>query len=939
MRNKLVCFADFICFLLLLERQRLERHMKTTKEKLLTIIKENEFRIFVNEHIDNDDVFLEQYRRAASMMNEIIGASDERNHMWKDHEYENNIIAFCGERGEGKSSVMTTFVNAACNYSRDVDYGDSKFFEEYRNQHMNNIYLADPVIIDPSTFDNVHNVLDIILAKIFSKFKEKYDEDNTCVDSRMREALIDQFQKVYKCVSLINNQTKMLDDEFDYEGNISKLSKLGESTNLKRELKNLVTEYLEFMEKCQKKTSASAKKFLIIAIDDLDLCNSDVYKMAEQVRKYLIVPQVIIIMAVRMEQLKLCVQEKNLHEFETLSKSGAQSTIADETKTMAERYAAKLIPIARRIYLPSVQEIADTHIAYKKSADGAVIWDSRYDGSAGQSDSHKLVVPILDLLYQKTGMRFLPEKNGSSFLLPHNLRDMINLIVMLIDMENPSGKDEIYYKNIERFRRYFEKEWLDNLQYTEMADEMQEMTGMDIDDLHFNTYWWLEKIFNNSKRRREDSLSLSGKKNQNNKFCESMEWFAVFDKNVYDRKEKRYAYGFRTIYTIKLNELLRQGYYGGMSFLLNGYIWGKRFANILPGEQTEKLDRTRFAFDTYDCFFELYNFINKDENGICIQSASDKYMVSAIETEDIEKNMLPWTLLGLLANIYKKEDYQGPYSSDGVIIFDNYQLASEVQISLENYLVGMVNLDIIYEKVNMSKLGIEKNKFISKLESWKKYNEDAIALARNLVSNVDVLLEILDYCIENRDYKEASEGERTKKLIEKFFDNVEEFMKNHGFSKGIEKLRYFYYGDNAAVNISDLYAALFDKKIWFLKTRKNTKKLVEAFEAKLRGNAKVKDWKSNYEKVSSYLMTQNANNAKKNLEALANNVSHAFVVDNEKLFEGDIQWLSKYYKDILEIYQRNAEEILPDELLDEYKEIMKEMQNINPKYVGLNKES
>lgn len=86
-------------------------------------------------------------------------------------------------------------------------------------------------------------------------------------------------------------------------------------------------------------------------------------------------------------------------------------------------------------------------------------------------------------------------------------------------------------------------------------------------------------------------------------------------------------------------------------------------------------------------------------------------------------------------------------------------------------------------------------------------------------------------------------------------------------------------------------------------------------------------------------MTQNANNAKKNLEALANNVSHAFVVDNEKLFEGDIQWLSKYYKDILEIYQRNAEEILPDELLDEYKEIMKEMQNINPKYVGLNKES
>ncbi len=913
--------------------------METTKEKILTIIKENEFRIFVNEHIDNDDVFLEQYRRAASMMNEIIGASDEKNHMWKDHEYENNIIAFCGERGEGKSSVMTTFVNAACNYSRDIDYGNSKFFEAYKNEHMSNLYLADPVIIDPSTFDNVHNVLDIILAKIFSKFNDKYEEDNACVDARTREALIDQFQKVYKCVSLINNQTKMLDDEFDYEGNISKLSKLGESTNLKRELKKLVAEYLEFMEKCQKKTSVSAKKFLIIAIDDLDLCNSNVYKMAEQIRKYLIVPQIIIVMAVRMEQLKLCVREMNLHEFQMLSKSSEQAMIADETKTMAERYAAKLIPIARRIYLPSVQEIANTHITYKKSANGAVIWDSKHNGGTGQDAVHKLVVPILDLLYQKTGMRFLPEKNGNSFLLPYNLRDMINLIVMLIDMENPSGEDEIYYKNIEQFRRYFEKEWLGSLQYAGMADEMQEMTRMDIDELHYNTYWWLEKIYKNSERRKDNSnISRKTKQSQDNKFYESIEWFAVFDKNVYESKEKQYAYGFRTLYTIRLNELLRQRNYGGMSFMLNGYIWGDRFVNILPGEQTEKLDRTRFTFDTRECFSELYRFINEGEKGISTQSVSDKYMVSTIGTEDIEKNMLPWTLFGMFANIYKKGNYYGSYSSDGVIIYDNYQIVSEVQISLENYLVGLVNLDIIYEKVNMSKLGIDKNKFMSKVESWKKYNEDAIELARCLASNVDVLLEILDYCIDNRDYKEASEGERTRKLVDKFFDNVEEFMKKHGFSKGVEKLRYFYYGDNAAVNISELYAGLFDRDVLLIQARNKTvDTLILEFEAKLRGKTKEVEWKNNYERVSTYLVNQNANNAKKNLETLADNVCHSLAMGDKRLPERMVTTLTIYYMDVLEICQQDDKK-LPSEMLNEYKDIMREMQYINPKYIGLNQE-
>ncbi|MDE7322636.1 MAG: hypothetical protein K2N73_07845 [Lachnospiraceae bacterium] len=919
--------------------------MERTNEKNLTIIKDNEFRIFVNEHIDSDDVFLEQYRRAASMMNEIIGASGDTKHMWKDHEYENNIIAFCGGRGEGKSSVMTTFVNAACNYARDANYGNSKFFEAYGKEHMNNIYLADPVIIDPSTFDNVHNVLDIILAKIFSKFNDKYVEDNECVDSRMREAMIDQFQKVYKCVSLINNQTKMLDDEFDYEGNISKLSKLGESTNLKRELKKLVTDYLDFMEKCQKNTSTSKKKFLMIAIDDLDLCNSNVYKMAEQIRKYLIVPQVIIVMAVRIEQLKLCVQEMNLHDFEMLSKSGFNAMIADETKTMAERYVAKLIPIARRIYLPSVQELVDTHITYKKSVNGETIWDSKIKENAGQDGSYKLVLPILDLIYAKTGMCFLPERNGNSFLLPYNLRDMINLIVMLIDMENPSGNDGIYYKNIERFRRYFEKEWVGNLQYVELAEEMQEMIGMDVDSLHFNTYWWLEKIFKNSERRKDDenisviANSISApekiKQNQNNNFYESLEWFEVFDKNVYEQREKRYSYGFRTLYTIRLSELLRQGKYGGLSFMINGYIWGTRFANILPAEQTEKIDRTRFMFDTYECFLEIYRFINKDTKGIGINVPADRYMISSIAAEDIDKNILPWTLLGLLANVYKNGTYQGSYSAEGVIIYDNYQLVSEVQISLENYLAGMVDLDMIYEKVNMSKLGIDKNKFMAKAEGWKKYNEDAIDLVRNLVSNVDVLLEIIDYCIENRDYKEASEGRRTQKLVEKFFDNIEDFMKKQGFSKGVDKLRYFYYGDNAAINISDIYAQLFDTNILLAKTRKKTKTMVEEFAAKLRGTSKERDGKNNYEKVSLYLMTQTAKNAKKNLDTLASNVNHSFSASNEKLGEKMVKELSDFYRSIIEIYQRDNEEVLPAKLLEEYKEIMRTMQDVNPKYVGL----
>ena len=57
--------------------------------------------------------------------------------------------------------------------------------------------------------------------------------------------------------------------------------------------------------------SGNGKKKLLIAIDDLDLCNANAYKMAEQIRKYLIIPDVVIIMALKIEQLQMCVQEEN----------------------------------------------------------------------------------------------------------------------------------------------------------------------------------------------------------------------------------------------------------------------------------------------------------------------------------------------------------------------------------------------------------------------------------------------------------------------------------------------------------------------------------------------------------------------------------------------------------------------------------------------------
>lgn len=419
---------------------------KMANDKILTIVRGEEFKINIKKEIEETDIFYDQYRKAARILDDIVAFNDtEASEEWLKTESENNIIAFCGERGEGKSSAMMSFINAAY-----VSGTNKKgiIFSECEN--VKQVLFAEPIVMDPSVFDDVHNALDIVLATLYRKFRDKYDYDNQCLSMDKREELLDQFQKVYRCVSLINNQAKMLDDEYDYEGNISKLTKLGESTALRNELKQLVKLYLNVM--LGSSNSNSQQKVLLIAIDDLDLCSSNAYKMAEQIRKYLIIPNVVIVMAIKIEQLQLCVREENFKSYKNIIKDEVQRLeLSEEMWSMAERYVAKLIPRARRIYLPKVQTILHAKVLYRNK-DGKAIFESSVKDSMNEV--------VLDYIFLKTGMKFLTNRSGENFLLPNNLRDMVNIITLLGDMGDPERNNEIYYDNIQRFCNYYEMEWL-----------------------------------------------------------------------------------------------------------------------------------------------------------------------------------------------------------------------------------------------------------------------------------------------------------------------------------------------------------------------------------------------------------------------------------------------------------------------------------------------
>ena len=117
---------------------------------------------------------------------------------------------------------------------------------------------------------------------------------------------------------------------------------LGDSTNLKRELIELIQRYLKFMSN-EKKGENKCK--LIIAIDDLDLCSDKVYRMAEEIRKYLIIPNVVIVMALKVEQMEDCIREKYIHDYRgSFERYNFNNRITDEINIMTEKYINKLLP-------------------------------------------------------------------------------------------------------------------------------------------------------------------------------------------------------------------------------------------------------------------------------------------------------------------------------------------------------------------------------------------------------------------------------------------------------------------------------------------------------------------------------------------------------------------------------------------------------------------
>jgi hypothetical protein len=387
----------------------------------LNINLNEEYKIKIEKGNDfHESIFSEVYINAAKNVVEIIKQSEIKT----EYDDFNNIIAFTGERGKGKSSSMISFRNALIN-NQESEHKDFFDVSKVENESLYKIFeilknnsFAEIDIIDPSRFRNNESLFEIILAKMFSKFQNEIKDNRSALSHETRRTIIKLFQNVFENLHIINSDRK---DLYKLE-TIEALSKLATSSNLRECFKELVKHYLKHFEN---------KDFLILAIDDFDLNILGAYEMLEDIRQFLIQNKIIILIACKIEQLNDALE---LH-FENLK-------LKEDIKNKANRYLDKLIPFSRRTILPQIDLIKKLNLIIKNET--TVIFDNR------QSD---IIECLTQMIYKNKAILVTKSPIKSNSIFPKTIRETQSLFNLLQTKNEHEFLrkyiiDEIYKKDI-----------------------------------------------------------------------------------------------------------------------------------------------------------------------------------------------------------------------------------------------------------------------------------------------------------------------------------------------------------------------------------------------------------------------------------------------------------------------------------------------------------
>ncbi len=433
--------------------------MDENRLKLIKAFSAQPNKLLDKQRITNQDTLMYPvFQNALRGLKNILDSSEKwvnesNNPIDRDfYTYGNNILAFCGPRGQGKTSTMLSLTYALehCNDSYEGNYlkkVDSNRNKYYRLKEEDPVwsetinerdFLVMPPI-DPTVLDEKESVVGVVLAWLLAEINEgwkKKDKPADFIEQKQVEVL-QHFQKCRDCLALHSGVK---------ERDLSALIKSSNILELKKHLYAIINFYFQLYGHTGK------KHYLIIQLDDTDMDMVNAYEVLEDARKFLSLPRTVVMMATYLRQLRTLVAK---HYEDALALSHSKKEDVPERADcmqMAAKYLDKLIPSQQMVHINSFR--------YQRDLNGKVkirdFIDDLSDILADNNDEYKVSEEDLDadleeefyeLIQEKTGLIFLKHGTYINNILPTSLRGLVHLYQVLDKMETPSYPDEGNYEN------------------------------------------------------------------------------------------------------------------------------------------------------------------------------------------------------------------------------------------------------------------------------------------------------------------------------------------------------------------------------------------------------------------------------------------------------------------------------------------------------------
>lgn len=400
-------------------------------KKILNINAANNIKSERINEFDNS-IFSETYQRAAEMVVQII-ESNEEYRKWDKYGVErftnenqiSNVISFLGERGMGKSSVMLSFAYYLKTFYLNQYVENGKY--KVMTNDTQGFYVLSK--IDAAMIGTGENLLDIILAKMWDDYAVK--TNGLQGDKRLGNAIRTKFSEVKSLYSDYQNFSKN-NTKLEKNSDLSELHALSKSLNLRKKFAELVESYLENL------NEVSKDNYLVICIDDLDIVKDGTYDILEQIRIFLSIPRVIIMITADIDRLMLDISSAFSEKL--LYSHRIEDRHVELVNLYARDYLAKILPVNMRIYMPFFNATYSEVSLYQEKLFSLIYKDS--NKVKNLVDEKRL---IRDVIVKYTGIILYPENIAYTDEYK-SLRNVVNGIDELKNIVEGENKENLIFQ-------------------------------------------------------------------------------------------------------------------------------------------------------------------------------------------------------------------------------------------------------------------------------------------------------------------------------------------------------------------------------------------------------------------------------------------------------------------------------------------------------------